>query len=398
MRPETPSQEDPVRLAPIIPIRPYLSGHLGIRQFVLRTATAGRPESRAAVTVQGGSRHHRFHVSVNRSSQSFDGSFLAFMVVVAVVGGEGLVTDLAAQLASLTFGGHHPVPGGVGSGVTAFLHLWHHLDNPRLAWSPNARILLPGPAAMWLVLSSTELVFIALAVAAIRSIRRHRPAGSDPGQAGRAEVERHMGRKVVAQHTTALYGRRVAARREPLALGQDAATGTRLFAKSEDYILAIGTPRVGKGEGFVIPAVLRHRGPAVVTATRHDTYMDTAAARMDQGPVFVFDPQMLVPKATKLRWNPVKGCEVPQKAILRARGFAGFAGVGPAVDGGGAYWEQVAASIIRSYLHAAALEHLGVAQLLAWSRRPAAREPVRILSRHPMPPLGGTRTWPPPPR
>ena len=78
----------------------------------------------------------------------------------------------------------------------------------------------------------------------------------------------------------------------------------------------------------------------------------------------MFDPQDLVPEAEKLRWNPVKGCEVPQKAILRARGFAGFAGVGPAVDGGGAYWEQVAASIIRSYLHAAALEGLGVERLL----------------------------------
>jgi len=40
---------------------------------------------------------------------------------------------------------------------------------------------------------------------------------------------------------------------------------------------------------------------------------------------------------------------------------------------GGAYWEQVAASIIRSYLHAAALEGLGVERLLDWSRRPAAR-------------------------
>jgi hypothetical protein len=54
------------------------------------------------------------------------------------------------------------------------------------------------------------------------------------------------------------------------------ATGARLFAKSEDYVLAVGVPRVGKGEGFVTPAVLRHKGPAVVTAMRHDTYMDTA--------------------------------------------------------------------------------------------------------------------------
>src|ERR1039458_7956729 len=79
--------------------------------------------------------------------------------------------------------------------------------------------------------------------------------------------------------------------------------GARLFARSEDYILALGVPRVGKGEGFVIPGVLRHKGPAVVTATRHDTYMDTAGVRSRLGPVYVFDPQDLVPGAEKLRWN-----------------------------------------------------------------------------------------------
>ena len=91
-----------------------------------------------------------------------------------------------------------------------------------------------------------------------------------------------MGRRAFERHTVALYGKEAVARREPLAVGVDVATGARLFAKSEDYILLVGVPRVGKGEGFVIPAVLRHKGPAVVTATRHDTYMDTGS-RPGQG-------------------------------------------------------------------------------------------------------------------
>ena len=202
-----------------------------------------------------------------------------------------------------------------------------------------------------------------------------------------------MGRKAVERHTAAIYGDQAVAAHEPVGLGTDVATGVRLFARSEDYILGIGIPRVGKGEGFVIPAVLRHMGPAVVTATRHDTYMDTAGVRAAGGrPVYVFDPQDLVPEAQKLRWNPIKGCEIPQKAILRARGFAGFAGVGPALDGGGAYWEQVAASIIRSYLHAAALGRLGVEDLLDWSRRPRHRSPTRSSRVIPMRPRGGTKT------
>jgi type IV secretion system protein VirD4 len=321
------------------------------------------------------------------SRTSFDGGFEVLLIVITFVIGEGLATDLSGQLASLVFGGHHIVPGGLGTGATVFLRLWGHLGDPRLAWSPRARVLLPGPAALWTAVITTELVLVALAVMAFRLVRAVLEPLGGPGagiaNVRRSEVERRMGKKAVSRHTAAIYGPDAVAAREPLALGVDVATGVKVFAKSEDYILAIGVPRVGKGEGFVIPAVLRHQGPAVVTATRHDTYMDTWRVRVKAGEVCVFDPQGLVPDAAKLRWNPVRGCEVPQKAILRARGFAGFAGVGPAVDGSGAYWEQVAASIIRSYLHAAALEDLGVEQLLDWSRRPGAREPVRILSRHP---------------
>ena len=316
----------------------------------------------------------------------FEGPFMVLLCALTFVVVEGIAVQVGGQVASLVFGGHRLVPGGVGAGTGIFLRLWHHPADPALAWSPSARTSLPGPVALWTSLLVVQLAVVGLVIVIIRIVRHLWAASGTmhggPAKASRAHVERTMGRKSVERHTTALYGKDAAATREPLALGVDVATGARLFAKSEDYILAVGVPRVGKGEGFVIPAVLRHKGPAVVTATRHDTYMDTAAVRGKVGPIYVFDPQGLVPKAEKLRWNPVKGCEVPQKAILRARGFAGFAGVGPAVDGGGSYWEQVAASIIRSYLHAAALEGLGVEQLLDWSRRPAAREPVRILSRH----------------
>jgi len=323
---------------------------------------------------------------MNRHRAPFDGPFTVLLAGIAVVAVEGVAVGTAGQVASLVFGSHRIVPGGVGAGPGIFLRLWGHLADPGSAWSRADRAFLPRPAAMWTALVGSQMVLVGLAVMAVRLLRFVRGATNSLTGASvkvsRWHVERRMGRSAVDRHTADLYGRDAIVGREPLALGVDVATGTRLFAKSEDYILAVGVPRVGKGEGFVIPAVLRHKGPAVVTATRHDTYMDTARARAIHGPVYVFDPQGLVPDAEKLRWNPVKGCEVPQKAILRARGFAGFAGVGPAVDGGGAYWEQVAASIIRSYLHAAALEGLGVEQLLDWSRRPAAREPVRILSRH----------------
>lgn len=314
---------------------------------------------------------------------TFDAPFIVLLAGLAVVLVEGAATCVAGQLASLVFGAHRLLPGGMWAGTETLLRLGRHLGDPRLAWSPAARVSLPGPLPMWVALVTTQVVLLVVALVVLRVLGFARGAGGVQVRAGRSHVERRMGRTSVNRHTGALYGKRAVAAREPLAIGVDVKTGTALFAKSEDYILAVGVPRVGKGEGFVIPAVLRHKGPAVVTATRHDTYMDTASVRAKAGPLYLFDPQDLLPEAEKLHWNPVKGCEVPQKAILRARGFAGFAGVGPAVDGGGVYWEQVAASIIRSYLHAAALEGLGVEDLLDWSRRPGAHEPIRILSREP---------------
>lgn len=333
------------------------------------------------------------HSIAGKQRTPFESPFTLVLCALTFVVVEGIAIQAGGQLASWVFGGHQVVFGPIGSGVGIFGRLVHHLGDPKAAWNLPARDVLPGPLALWASLLLMHLVVLGLVVVVVRAVRRlgeaiRSPYGV-PTKTSRAQIERRLGRRAVERHTAALYGKDAVTRREPLGLGIDVATGARLFAKSEDYILAVGVPRVGKGEGFVIPAILRHKGPAVVTATRHDTYMDTAGVRAASGPVYTFDPQELVPGAEKLRWNPVKGCESPQTAILRARGFAGFAGVGPALDGGGAYWEQVAASVIRSYLHAAALEGLGVEELLAWSRRPAAREPIRILSRH----SGAARGW-----
>ena len=188
----------------------------------------------------------------------------------------------AGQVASLVFGGHRLVPGGVGAGTGIFLRLWRHLADPALAWSP----LGPGIAAR-----TRGPVGLTARHAAGRCRARHRdhPIGPPrPGQrrgacrrAGEGQPGPRRAHAWAASPSSATpppsTARMPPPAREPLALGVDVATGARLFAKSEDYILAVGVPRVGKGEGFVIPAVLRHKGPAVVTATRHDTYMDTAA-------------------------------------------------------------------------------------------------------------------------
>jgi len=102
-----------------------------------------------------------------------------------------------------------------------------------------------------------------------------------------------------------------------------------LWCSVEDSALLVGPPRMGKGLHLVIPWVLDAPGPVVTTSTRPDTLAVTFHARQARGPVSVFDPQRLAGLADGLRWSPVRGCETPRTALVRARGLA--AGTGTAI-------------------------------------------------------------------
>ncbi len=82
------------------------------------------------------------------------------------------------------------------------------------------------------------------------------------------------------------------------------------------------------------PARRHQRDPrrtrsVVTTSTRPDNLTATLRARRRQGgPVAVFDPQRLaegIPAG--LRWSPVRGCEDPLTAMIRANGLAAATGL-----------------------------------------------------------------------
>ena len=118
----------------------------------------------------------------------------------------------------------------------------------------------------------------------------------------------------------------------------------------------------------------------ITTATRADNLAATMTARAGSGPVAVFDPQGLalgVPSA--LRWSPVRGCERPQTAMIRATALCADAGQGTE---SGNFWRQQAMTAVRCLLHAAALGERTPADLYRWSlAAPAATEAVDILVR-----------------
>lgn len=159
--------------------------------------------------------------------------------------------------------------------------------------------------------------------------------------------------------------------------------GRQVWATVEDSMLVIGPPRSGKGMHLVINAILDAPGAVITTSTRPDNLTATLTAREKKGPVAVFDPQQLAPGIPSgLRWSPVRGCDDPLTAMIRATGLASAIGFG-GVDNGG-FWEGKARMAIQALLHAAALDGRDARTVSAWAQSPTtAGDAVRILQAHP---------------
>ena len=164
-----------------------------------------------------------------------------------------------------------------------------------------------------------------------------------------------------------------------------ASHGTSVWASVEDSILLIGPPRSGKGAHIVINAILDAPGAVVTTSTRPDNLTATIRARQKIGPVAVFDPQHLAEGLPAgLRWSPIRGCEDPLTAMIRATGLAAGTGLSAGGVEGGGFWEGKTRTALQALLHAAALDHRPPSELFRWTLDPsAAADAVAILTANP---------------
>ena len=132
-----------------------------------------------------------------------------------------------------------------------------------------------------------------------------------------------------------------------------------LAADSEAHAAVIAPTRSGKTTRCIIPWLLEHDGPAVVTSTKRDVFDATRIWRSRIGRVDVWDPD----SADSVCWSPLDGCREWAHALRQA------IWLGNAVDHGdqaaARFWNQEAAKLLAPLLHASALKGGTIENVLA---------------------------------
>ncbi len=161
-----------------------------------------------------------------------------------------------------------------------------------------------------------------------------------------------------------------------LGAGED---GQWTFARPERAVLLLGPPRSGKTSGVIIPAVIAHAGPVVVTSTKPDVARATAGARARDGRVWMFDPTgaSRAPAGLEaLRWSPVTSARTWDGAVVIARAMTVTVGVGTTDR---SHWASRAQALLAALLHAAAVHGREMETVVGWVMRHELDEPGVLL-------------------
>ncbi|MEV7687385.1 type IV secretory system conjugative DNA transfer family protein [Streptomyces bungoensis] len=147
---------------------------------------------------------------------------------------------------------------------------------------------------------------------------------------------------------------------------------------------------LGSGSVHYAPPASRHAtaaqavqdapGPTLVVTSDPALWAETKDARAKLGPVLLYDPGHRCDTPARLHWSPTAGCEDKQTALQRATALLNPVQPTAKLDQAVA---DTAVTLLRSYLHAAALDNRTVRHVHRWSQGTQIQDAVRTLRTHP---------------
>lgn len=323
-------------------------------------------------------------------SDEVDDAAYAFLVtvantIVAVAAFGCFMIWLAGQLSGLLSGNGWPDSGPKDCFGVAYRFLRDPLD-PAAAWPAAAA---PDLGPLWL-LCAILLVFLALTGWAAfwlvrfalnwrrrREFRRLRLGFASGNEIRKMLSEKAVLKKAGSVRPSTKGKSGVKPTDVGFYLGRDIRSRQKLYSSVEDVFIILAPPRQGKDVHFCAPYTIDAPGACIVTSTRADAFTNTYAMRAKMGEVHVFDPNGLTRWPQQLRWSPIKGCEDPNVAALRAGTFVDASGF--EVTGDAAFLVAAQTSILRCYLHAAAIGGRTMRDVMRWAFQPNNTEPLQLL-------------------
>ncbi|WP_406437512.1 type IV secretory system conjugative DNA transfer family protein [Streptomyces sp. NBC_00631] len=270
------------------------------------------------------------------------------------------------------------------------------------AWPDTPAGQLAGWGLFWglfigqLMFLVVLTVFVLGTVARWRAGRRRRRAqtAGTAGTAGTAEHRRAAAvpeprfepntvqetvRPMVPTIPTAVVGQPVV---EPPVVEPPVVAPTLVGQTSQDTRLWSRihlAPREAR-QATAIQAVQDALGPALVVTSNATLWSETKDARAKLGPALLYDPNHLCDTPDRFHWSPTAHCEDRHTAILRAQAL--LTPVKPTAKIDQAVTDT-AETLLRSYLHAAALENRTVRHVHRWAQGIGVQDAVRTLRTHP---------------
>ncbi|MGX8907564.1 type VI secretion protein [Streptomyces netropsis] len=301
-------------------------------------------------------------------------------VLAFLLGLAGLVWSATGLAAFFT---HGAWPEGV-TFLRTPLALRHLLSRPQdlpAAWPYTPPDALSGYGLFWGILVSQFLVLIVLTVFVLGTLARWRAVRAQRREQGRTDTATDT-----APPTPLPAPAPAAIPSTPAPTAASPAAASLAPAPAVEHVTAeIPAPRSPAPQRVrygvdrrdsAARVLLEAAGPALVTTSDPDLWADTKDSRAKLGPVHVFDPGHLLDTPARLRWNPTAGCETRDTAAARAAALLAPVRPMSALDSATA---DTAETLLRCWLHAAAVDGRPFRQVHRWAQGASAHEPVRIL-------------------